>query len=172
MLSLYIVGILIITRVLNLGNSFGIFFLGVGLFLLSIIIIKLITENVKSKSLSKKHQKEFEDFKARAVKIKIDLQNITIKSNQWTEEVVINNSKYAGLNQLSGHPERNLKSVTHSLNNLIFEVVYKGQKIRINEEVRMEPKSLEMLLAVKEETLLYIDPNDLSYYYLDLEFLY
>ncbi len=34
--------------------------------------------------------------------IKVDLTTAVIKLNNWSEEVVVKNSKYGGLNQLAG----------------------------------------------------------------------
>lgn len=94
-------------------------------------------------------------FISRADKIQIDLDKVDIKSNSWKEENFLNSSS-AKLDQLAGDSNRGKEVVYHNLNTLIFTLPYKNSTLRVTESVNMERKTLEMKLAIKEETTLYI----------------
>lgn len=95
-----------------------------------------------------------------------------MKSNEWQEEIVTNNTKYGGYNQLAGRGDLNIEKVQHSLNVLETNVKYKGQTIDVLCRVNMDTKTLKMKLAIQEETTLYVNPEKPDEYYLDLDFLY
>jgi chromosome segregation ATPase len=118
-----------------------------------------------------KRRKEIDDFKNQADKVQIDLNQLSLKSNEWQEEIVTDNSKYGGYNQLVGRGDLNIETVQHSLNALELSVSYKGQTIDVLRRVNMDTKTLKMKLAIQEKTTLYINPEEPQEYYLDLEFL-
>lgn len=100
----------------------------------------------------------------------MDLNQVEINSNTWKEDIYLN-SDAARLDQLAGDPGRGMETVHHQVNALIFNIPYKNRTIQIVEEVHMERKTLEMKLALKEESVLHVNSKNPEEYYLDLEFL-
>ena len=134
-------------------------------------IIYLISDKIKSSRKEKKFQRELADFKRRAIKVKVDLDNVSIKSNSWNDIVVTDNTKYAGFNEFFGNPNRNIKSVRRSLNHVRIKIPYQDKTIKYDLSIPMDSTRLKIHFAIKKETTLYIDPIDDSRMYLDLEFI-
>ncbi|NVN94207.1 MAG: hypothetical protein HXX18_02865 [Bacteroidetes bacterium] len=116
-------------------------------------------------------------------KIIVDLSKCDIKTNNYTEE----QSNYGGRNDITTLDiERNIQAWNalggDSIKNTkIVEVyqsvlVYKNQhdgniETFISRVINKEKTTLMFKLVDKKETILYIDKNDRSRYYFDLEFL-
>jgi hypothetical protein len=116
-------------------------------------------------------ENKLEDFKRNAKKIKVDLGTAEIKSNSWSEEIVTDNSKSGGLNQMTGDGHRNIQTIQQNKNVMLFKVPYQNGIIEVVSEINMDTKTLEMKLALQNETILYVNPNKTEEYYLDLEFI-
>lgn len=91
-------------------------------------ILNTIQKRTEQKEYEK-YSKELNTFKKRADQIPVDLNKLHLKSNEWQEEIVIDNSKYGGYNQLLGRGDLNIKKVQHSLNILETNVIHKGHKL-------------------------------------------
>ncbi len=136
--------------------------------LLLIIVGIIIYFKLKPNSTEKS---KLEKFKLIADKIKIDLTQSEIKTNNWTDETIIDQSKYAGLNQLTGKSEKNIKMIDRVVNYLIVKGKYRGKTIDYGKRIEMDTDNLKIHLSLQKETILYIDPKNSDKKYLDLEFL-
>ena len=116
-------------------------------------------------------KKKLEKFKSESTKLKVNLLEAEIKSNKWTEKVITDESKYAGLNQLNGEPEKNFKLEEKVVSHLKVKTKYNGKTIEFGRNVNMEPDNLRIHLELQKETYLYIDPKNIENKYLDLEFM-
>ena len=85
---------------------------------------------------------------------------------------MINESKYAGLNQLAGMPEKNIETINHNIHYLKIRIPHKGVTYNCDIQVSMNEDDLKIKLALKKKTILYLDFYNKEDYYLDLEFLW
>lgn len=145
-------------------------YLGIVITAVLIIVFKL-NKSKKEMMLIKRNIEQLNTLKENADRIKIDLKKVILKSNNWSEEVVANNSESGGLNQISGRGDLNVEKVQHHQNVLLFRVPYKNIVIEFDYAFNMEITTLEMKLAIQKETILYVNPNNFDEYFLDLEFL-
>ena len=135
------------------------------LLLISGIIIYFVLKlNITEKS-------EFQKFKLIADKVKIDLTLANIKSNDWTDEIIINQNEYGGLNQLTGQADKNIKKIERVLNYLTVRGKYRGRTIEYGMSIEMDTDNLKLHLIQQKETILFIDPKNIDKKYLDLEFI-
>jgi hypothetical protein len=153
------------------SNSPNIYFIIIGLLILQPFMIYLISDKIKSSRKEKRFRRELADFKRRAIKVKVDLDNVSIKSNNWKDTIVTDNTKYAGFNEIFGDPNRNIKSVRRSLNHVSIKIPYQDKTIKYDLSIPMDITKLKIHFAIKKETTLYIDPMDEKRMYLDLEFI-
>lgn len=123
------------------------------------------------KKASNKFLNQKDRLKREGSKIIINLNDVEIKSNSWSEEKIEYNSKTGALNQISGRAELNIETQTKHRNIISFQVPHNNQLIQISQEVEMESTTLQMKLALQKETSLYFNKKNPSEYYLDVEFL-
>ncbi|MBA6155426.1 hypothetical protein H3Z83_02630 [Tenacibaculum sp. S7007] len=139
-----------------------------GILILSLFIFSKtykIINSKKKKNLLEKREIELEKFKKRANSVIVELNNVGIKSNDWTNKKTV--TKHIGNKKYEEEIEEEL-----TLNRIHFEIPYEGQKINIiTEPFYIDRKNLEITLAIKKSTLLYINPKDKNDYFLDLDFL-
>lgn len=138
----------------------------------AILVVLAVFDDFK---ILKKANKEFTNqkdrLKSEGTKVTINLNDVEIKSNLWSEEKIVNNSKTGALNQISGRAELNVATQMKHRNLISFYVPHKNQLVHISQEVEMESTTLQMKLALQKETSLYFNKKDPLDYYLDLEFL-
>ena len=140
--------------------------------LIFLIVISIgLAVKFKDKLILKSNKSKLNDFKLNADKVLVDLTIAEIKSNSWTEEVITDNSNYAGLNQLTGQSEKNFKLEEKILNHVKVKTKYNGKNIEYGTNVNMDTDNLKIHLSIQKETYLYIDPKNIENKYLDLEFL-
>ena len=132
------------------------------------IIGIIIYFSLRNKSTEKT---ELEKFKLIADKVKIDLTFSEIKTNDWTDEIMINQNKYGGLNQLTGNADKNIKKVDRVLNYLTVRGKYRGKTIDYGMSLEMDTDNLKIHLSQQKQTTLYIDPKNSDKKYLDMEFI-
>lgn len=130
-----------------------------------------LREQLKLKRLEVKYEKALADLKLGGEKVKVDLDSVKIKSNKWNETIITDNTQYAGLNELVGRADRNMKTVVKNLNQITIKIPYNGKTIRYKANVQMDLDNLKIHFAIQKETTLYIDPLNNRNMYLDLEFL-
>ena len=153
------------------SSSPNVYLIIIGLSFLLPFIIYLISNKIKSKRNEKRHQRELFEFKRKAIKVKVDLGNVSIKSNSWNDIVVTDKSTYARFNELFGDTNRNVKSVRKSLNHVSIKIPYQSKTIKYDFSNAMDSTKLKIHFVIKKETTLYIDPVDKNRMYLDLEFI-
>lgn len=142
----------------------------------SVILVALVIYfilSIRDKRAAKKNQEEYEaelnQFKQDADQIEVDLDKVKIKSNSWTEEVVIRESKYSGVDSFFGDYHHNIKTVKNETNLVEFSIPIDGRTVRYKTRIDMNTKSLQIHLAIKKKTVLYEKDGE---NYLDLEFLH
>lgn len=153
-------------------NSNDYLLLIIGLLMSIPLIIEYRYFNSKLKKNKREKKKELETFKRNARKIKVSLEDVEIKSNNWTEQIVIDNSRYSGLNQISGNSDRNIENIDRNLNTLIINIPINGKNNFYEYQVEMSTDRLKIKLDMQKETIYYYDPNNSNKNYLDLKFLY
>ncbi|TKD61432.1 hypothetical protein [Flavobacterium sp. ASW18X] len=153
------------------NRDWNLYFILIGLAMLLPFAIWYLNDHLKLKRLDKKYEKALADLKLRGEKVKVELDNVKIKSNKWNETVITDNTQYAGLNELVGRADRNMKTVVKNLNQVTINIPYKGKIIRYKANVQMDTDNLKIHFAIQKETTLYIDPLNNRNMYLDLEFL-
>ena len=169
-----IIGLALLFIYVGISGPVGIWdkwFLIVGVLMLVSFLIYAIREKQKSSKIEAQKAEAIVALKGRADQVKVPLNNLKIKANSWSSEEVIDHSKYAGLNDLIGEGQRNIKKVNHNHSTIIFKIPYKGKIIKHTESFDIDEKTLQMFLGMQGETICYVDPQDRNAYYLDLEFL-
>lgn len=152
--------ILIRGAVSHLDNyvSYFMLTLGIGLIVLFGIVLLFTIRYSKKKAIAAEIEKSrILDY---GTGFKIDLDTVRIKSNNWDSSHFSENKFYD-----IEITEKHLQTI------LEFEVEIDGHKKQFHWPSNLEPKSLEMYFAIQKETGFYLDPNDHSNYYLDLNFI-
>ena len=67
---------------------------------------------------SKEQKKTIKDFKAKLRKVLVNLDEVEVKSNSWTEEQIINRGRYSGLDEMMGYKESSVRKI----NNQFFKI--------------------------------------------------
>jgi preprotein translocase subunit SecG len=163
-------GIVVLGVLLANGFNRYVFLAGVFLIITPIaigIIIKKLTNSQKRKV------KYLKDLKATGIKISVDLTRCNVKSNNWTAEVARhNNSKIVLLNEMSGHPDKNIEKIDSNVSRIEYTCSFKGQsKTFVSPIIEKDSTTLKILLEIQKESAIYIDRDDERYYYFDLEFI-
>ncbi len=144
-------------------------------FFISIFLLNTVYK-IYSKRKNKQdlHQqkKDIETFKKKSKRIKVDLENVEIKSNSWSVLKQIDNTKYADLNEVLGDGYSNYEQADINSNIVTVDIPYKGDIMKYRFTTDKDLTSLRIHFALKKETYFYINPYDYGDFYLDLEFLY
>ncbi len=156
---------------LNSNGSGRFIVLTVGICLLIPFFIMLCILFIAANRKKKTDQKEHEKFKQEAFKVKVNIEDFTIKHNSWTDETIVESGQIGGFNQMSGNADKNIKYVTQNQNLVCFRISLEGKIIEHQVYLNKDPKAIEMLIIMQKETYLYIDKVDTNKKYLDLEFL-
>jgi hypothetical protein len=161
----------LITIYAGLGRHGSPIFIWIGISILTPYIFYIIFPYFLSKNNQINNNTEIERFKASAEKVIVSLENYQVKTNNWTDEIAISNSKYSGLDQLTGNSERNIKFEHRIVSVLNLKIMYLGKTEEYQIKLEKDPVTIKMLLEIRKETSLYIDKLDPEKKYLDLEFL-
>lgn len=161
---------------------FVFYLLGFSCFIIGIILLRKLPTK-KEAIDNKRLNDEIQKLILSGEKIIIDLSKCLIKENNYTEEV----EKYSPDNYLTSFDiERNIQVV----NVLFGKSIDNVDKVRVNQTVLIyeaeidgiETKFTSRILPIdrinllfkidkKKETILYLDKNNLSKYYFDLDFI-
>jgi hypothetical protein len=120
-----------------------------------------------------KIRRELEEFKSIARKVNVPLQDCKVLSNSFVQdELKSHNWRIQALDSLSGDGMSNVRQVNVQQSQLVYRIP-EGQ---VNYDyassvIYMERTTLLMKIEMQKETTLFIDGNDRSKYYFDLEFL-
>ncbi|MBK8580713.1 MAG: hypothetical protein IPL86_02370 [Flavobacteriales bacterium] len=136
------------------------------------LFLRNVISNRNENNFQERETAKLEKFKLLAEKVEVDLSHVKLKSNSWQEEVVTNNRRTGGYNQLVGRGDLNIENVQRNQNVIFLSVPYKGREIEIQYGVNMDPTTLTMKLEMKKSTTLYVNPNNNEENYLDMDFLF
>lgn len=144
-----------------------------GGFVMLVALVIYFIVSIRDNRAARKHQEDYEaelaQFKQDADQIEIDLDKVKIKSNSWTTEVVIRESKYSGVDSFFGDDHHNIKTVKNETNLVEFSIPIDGRTMKYKTRIDMNKQSLQIHLAIKKKTILYVKDGE---NYLDLEFLH
>ncbi|WP_076453865.1 hypothetical protein [Zobellia uliginosa] len=147
------------------------YFVAFGIVLIIPLLYWIIKTKLTDRAAKAENEKRIEKLKKDGQKIEIDLNKVKVNSSSWQEQIITDNTRYAGLNEVVGRGDRNLKLVNRTLNQISFKKTIKGRTITYRESIEMDTDNLKIHFALKKKTILYIDPDDRKNMYLDLEFL-
>lgn len=137
------------------------------------LIVFIVGLSIFVKKKQKSNDQSFETWKTQAKKIKVSLLNYTIKSNSWVDEIEIKQDwKIQAFNQFTGNADKNIKKVARNPNYVQLILDLEGEPYHHQFTIDKDATTLKVLLELKQETWVYIDPNDPSKKYVDLDFLY
>ena len=141
------------------------------------------TPTIKATKDMERLTKLIDELKTSGEKIKVDFSKCDIKTNNYTEE----QQRYGGQNELltldierniqawnaiGGDGDKNVKLVEVYQSVLVFKNEHNGQtETFVSRVIPKEKVTLMFKLGEKKETTLYVDRNDRSRYYFDLDFL-
>ncbi|WP_461533116.1 hypothetical protein [Sinomicrobium sp.] len=164
LLGMFLLGCLF----LFVGGERNIYFIGIGILLMIPGVIYYYWDRLKTK---KSKKSDLEKFKEKADKIKVNLTDLDIVSNSWTETTEVYNSGYTKYGEYVEKAKDNTKEVAREVNYIRIQVPYKGQTVNYDLNIPMDATTLKMHFVIQKETILYIDPKNPDKKYLDLEFL-
>lgn len=144
----------------------GILLASAGIAMLWSILFKTI------KQAKQNWREEINAFKLTAHKIEVDLSTCEIKTNNYIEEVEKIKSSEAKFYDALYDPIRNVENREVNQAVLIFETYESGKKKQYySPTIYKDETTLRFLLARQKQTFIYVDRNNKSHYYFDLEFL-
>lgn len=120
-----------------------------------------------------KQKNTIDELKRKGIKLPVNLEVLKINKTRksYNSQVINNTTRSGALNQLTGNPEKNIRTTEFNDNEVKFKVPYGNNFIKFTKSIDMEPTTLMLHFAVKKETYLYVNPANINDYYLDLEFL-
>jgi hypothetical protein len=147
------------------------YIVGILLMVLGYLLVKSgITLNNKKEKQN--FNSEIDRFKQSADKIKVNLSDCEILSNNYTEQVEkVKSYKAQALDSIydSG---KNIEQVDINQTVIVYKTTQYGQKEQFNSStINKDRITLNFLLAKHKETYLYVDRNNRQKYYFDIEFL-
>lgn len=104
--------------------------------------------------------KETERFKSESVKSTINFSEIEFFSNSWKKSIVVGRGLDTREELIDVH--ENTLLIRKVINDLVYDMKL---------EIEMEPTTLKMKIAMKNDIDFYYNPNDPSEYYIDFNFL-
>ncbi|MBW1296356.1 MBL fold metallo-hydrolase [Aquimarina litoralis] len=138
----------------------NIMFVWIGLLILLPFGIWFLIVKIKERKAENESEIEKQKLIQNGDKVVVNLNDIEIRNNSWNQELIIGEGKH----QRIEHRDINY-------NYIELEIPYRNQKIKYNLHIDMDLTKLKMHFAIKEQTYLYVDSNDISNTYLDLDFL-
>ncbi len=162
-------GFIVLRAGLKSGNTL---FISLGIAVMTCLLvikgIQLVVGRSKQETLNDQRQRDLEIFKNKAQRVSVNLKEIEIKANHWTDVKVIDDSAFGGINELTGYHESNIIKVDRNLNSIRITFPLENKRIDYIANIEMDLTTLRMRFAIKKETTLYINGDDM---YLDLDFL-
>lgn len=173
MLIAFCIGlIIVIGSTSRLGfRSFWIFLTGLLMLAPFSIYLYFATNRFTNKDIE--DVERIQTLKQNGIKLHVNLEVLELSKTRksYYSKVIHNSARSGALNQLMGNPDKNIQTTTYINNEIKFKVPYGNNFIKFTKTINMEPTTLMLHFAVKKETNLYVNPTNMSDYYLDLEFL-
>ncbi len=136
------------------------YFIAVGIVLISPFLIYMIKSKILVHKAERKEDKRIYDLMRYGDKIFVDLDNLKIQSNSYQQEIEVGN----------GYKTRN-EYIDVNQNVVLIDIPYKKDSIKYKLNIDMDTTKLKMHFAIKQETILFVDPKNPNNNYLDLSFL-
>lgn len=141
-------------------DEINFYFIAVGIVLIIPCIIWFMKIQLMSKKIEEDSAVEIQNLLEFGDRITVNLDNLEILTNSYLQQISVE----------SGSGQRNeYVNVNHNVINL--KIPYRDNFINYRLSLDMDPIKLKMHFAIKGETTLYVDKNDLNKNYLDLRFL-
>jgi len=105
-------------------------------------------------------RQEINQFKSESVKSTINFSEIEFFSNSWKKSIVVGSGLNAREELIDIH--ENTLLIRKVINDIVYDM-----KV----EIEMEPTTLKMKIAMKNDIDFYYNPNDPSEYHIDFNFL-
>ncbi len=164
-------GYIVLRAGLSSGNNL---FSIAGIIIMAVVGILLLGNFIYKKKVTEKDNAKLntllEEFKRSSRQIKVNLENLNIISNSWSEDIIISENKYGGLDELAGYKNHNIINVDRNLNTILLEIPIKDKIHKYHIDIESDLITLQIKFAIQKETILYIDSKSKETY-LDLEFL-
>lgn len=144
-------------------------FTGLFLFFAGFLLIGL---SKGDKTNRQRFKAELDRFKLTADKIKVDLNSCKIRSNSYSQQIPETKDSRSMLLDAMYDSNSNIRNVEINQAVVIFETDINGQREQfISPPINKDAITLSFLLDKQKETYIYIDRDNRSKYYFDLEFL-
>ena len=105
-------------------------------------------------------RQEINQFKSESTKSTINFSEIEFFSNSWKKSIVVGNGLNTREELIDVH--ENTLLIRKVINDIVYDM-----KV----EIEMEPTTLKMKIAMKNDIDFYYNPNDPSEYHIDFNFL-
>ncbi|HYV93510.1 MAG TPA: hypothetical protein VE978_17180 [Chitinophagales bacterium] len=139
-----------------------------------LIALRLFATSRSTKEIrsANRYKEIIQVLKETGEKIKVDFSQCEVKSNDYSEERERYGPRTQYWNAMAGDAIRNTEVVDVNQSVLIFKNNANGkEETFVSPVIYKDEITIKFLLSEKKETTLYIDKNDRSRYYFDLEFL-
>ncbi|WP_298393300.1 hypothetical protein [Flavobacterium sp.] len=137
---------------------------GIKLFILIVILLAyLILKYANNKEQNKINsivRQEINQFKSESIKSTINFSEIEFFSNSWKKSIVVG----SGLNTRE-------ELIDVHENTLLIRKVINNSTYDIKVEIEMEPTTLKMKIAMKNDIDFYYNPKNPNEYHIDFSFL-
>ena len=144
----------------NATGETNLYFVAVGIVLIIPFLIYLLKTKILINKAENEESTRISDLIRSGDKVIINLDNLEIQSNSYKQEIEVG----------SGYNTRNeYIDVNHNV--IMIDVPYKNDLIKYKLNIDMDTTKLKMHFAIKQETVLYVDPTNPNSNYLDLRFL-
>lgn len=128
-----------------------------------ILIVYFILKYLNNKEQNKINtivRQEINQFKSENTKSTINFSEIEFFSNSWKKSIVVGSGLNTREELIDVH--ENTLLIRKVINNIVYDM-----KV----EIEMEPTTLKMKIAMKNDIDFYYNPNDPSEYHIDFNFL-
>lgn len=170
--GLFFLGLIVCYAQLEIeSHQYTIWLWLIGISLCLPLIITLIFKKRTNSKLQLQKEEEKRSLRANSQQIEIDLSKAKIKSNSWTDKIITDDSKYAGLNDLTGNAQKTYKEVQQFKSIIQFEITLDGEKKLIEVSSNLPETNLLLHFAKQGKTTFYYFKNKPEKSILDLDFL-
>lgn len=125
-----------------------------------------------NKTERQRFKAEIDKLKVTADKIKVDLNSCEIRSNSYSQQIPKEKDSRSVLLDAMYDPDSNIRNIEINQAVVIYETDINGQREQFySPPINKDAITLSFLLDRQKETYIYVDRDNRSEYYFDLEFL-
>jgi len=144
----------------NSTGETNFYFIAVGIILILPFLIYMLKTKILIDRAENEESKRISDLIKSGDKVIVNLDILEIQSNSYKQEIEVGN----GYNTWNEYID-----VNHNV--ILIDVPYKNDSIKYKLNIDMDTTKLKIHFAIKQETELYVDPENPNNNYLDLRFL-